>query len=74
MGILTKIKDFYKEPPAAEPIQDKAQVDKTYKKWRLRIFLSMFFGYIIFYTCRKNIAVALPAMGADLHLSNTNVS
>ena len=73
MGILTKIKDFYKEPPAAEPIQDKAQVDKTYKKWRLRIFLSMFFGYIIFYTCRKNIAVALPAMQEVLGYSKTEL-
>ena len=28
----------------------------------MRIFLSMFVGYIVFYICRKNISVALPAI------------
>ena len=73
MSILTKIKDFYKEPPAVEPLQDKAEIDKTYKTWRLKIFLSMFFGYIIFYTCRKNISVALPAMQEALGYSKTEL-
>ena len=62
MGILANIKDFYKEPIPAEPLTDKDEIDKTYARWRMRIFLSMFFGYIIFYTCRKNISVALPAI------------
>ena len=53
---------WFKAPPAIETIQDKEKVDKLYAKWRMRIFLSMFFGYIIFYTCRKNISVALPVM------------
>ena len=54
MGILSSLKNFYKEPAPAEPITDQAVIDKTYAMWRMRIFLSMFFGYIIFYTCRKN--------------------
>lgn len=62
MGLLSNLKNFYKEPAPAEPIQDAATIDKTYAQWRMRIFLSMFFGYIIFYTCRKNISVALPAI------------
>ena len=62
MAVLERLKDFYKEPVPAEPIQDKDVIDKTYAKWRMRIFLSMFFGYIVFYTCRKNISVALPAI------------
>ena len=44
-------------------------VNKTYALWRMRIFLSMFFGYIIFYTCRKNISVALPAIQEALGYS-----
>ena len=66
MNIFTWAKDFFKEPPAIEPIQDKEQVDKLYAKWRMKIFLSMFFGYVIFYTCRKNISVALPMIQQDL--------
>ena len=69
MGILSKLKDFYKEPAPAEPITDKAVIDKTYALWRMRIFFSMFFGYIIFYTCRKNISVALPAIQEALGYS-----
>lgn len=66
MNILVSLKNFFKEPPAIEPIQDKAVVDKLYAQWRMRIFLSMFFGYILFYTCRKNISVALPVMQQTL--------
>lgn len=73
MNMFTKIRDFYKEPPAIEPIQDKDKVDKTYKEWRIKIFLSMFFGYIIFYLCRKNISVALPAMKEALGFSMTEL-
>ena len=62
MSILNNIKNFYKEPPAVEPLTDSAVIDKTYAQWRMRIFLSMFLGYIVFYTCRKNISVALPAI------------
>lgn len=73
MITLTKLKDFYKEPVAVEPIQDKQIVDKTYAQWRLRIFAAMFFGYLVFYLCRKNISVALPAMQSALGYSNTQL-
>ena len=69
MTVLEKIKHFYREPEPAEPITDKEEIDKTYAKWRMKIFLSMFFGYIIFYTCRKNISVALPAIEQALGYS-----
>lgn len=62
MNIFESIKHFYRIPENKEEITDKALIDKTYAQWRMRIFLSMFFGYIIFYTCRKNISIALPAM------------
>ena len=69
MSIWANIKHFYRVPEAAEPIQDKELVDKTYAMWRMRIFLSMFFGYIVFYICRKNISVALPAIQEALGYS-----
>ncbi len=69
MKFIDSIKRFYREPEPAEPITDSALVDKTYAMWRMRIFLSMFFGYIIFYTCRKNISVALPAIQEALGYS-----
>ena len=49
MGLISILKDFYKEPVPAEPIKDPGVVDKTYAQWRMRIFLSMFFGYLAIY-------------------------
>lgn len=62
MRIFAWLKEFFKEPPTAKPINDTTVIDKMYAKWRMRIFLSMFIGYVIFYTCRKNISVAQPAI------------
>ncbi len=71
--LLEKIKSFYKEPLAVVPICDKTLVDKTYRQWRIRVFLAMFFGYVVFYLCRKNISVALPDIQAALGYSNTEL-
>ncbi len=73
MDIINKLKNFYAEPAKAEPLKNSEQIDKTYAKWRMRIFLAMFFGYIVFYMCRKNISVALPAMQDSLGFSNTEL-
>lgn len=68
-----KIIDFFKAPPEIPVTMDKKTIDKVYPKMRLRIFLSCFFAYLVFYLCRKNISVALPAMGAALDYSNTQL-
>ena len=71
--MANKFIEFFKEPPAAEPIKDEAVVKKTYSHFRLRIFYASFIAYVVFHLCRKNIAVALPAMGEALHMSNTEL-
>ena len=73
MGLMSCIKDFYKEPAPKEPIKDPEVISKTYAQWRMRIFLSMFFGYIVFYICRKNISVALPAIQDALGYSTVEL-
>lgn len=65
--------NFFKEPPAAEPIKDEEVVKKTYAHWRLRMFYSVFIAYVVFYLCKKNIATALPLMSAELGYSNTQL-
>ena len=64
---------FFKEPPIKPEIQDKATVDKMYKHWSIRIFLSCYVAYIVAHFCRKNIAVALPFIGQDLGYTNTQL-
>lgn len=71
--MANKFFEFFKEPPAIEPIQDQEKVKKMYSHFRWRIFYSSFIAYVVYHLCRKNLAVALPSMGADLHLSNTEL-
>lgn len=72
-GLSRKILDFFKAPPELAVTMDKATIDKVYPKMRLRIFVSCFVAYIVFYLCRKNISAALPAIGIALHYSNTQL-
>ena len=67
--MTNKLLNFFQEPAAA-PELSKEQVDKTYPKFRLRMFYSCFIAYAIFYLCKKNIAAALPAMSAQLGYTN----
>ena len=71
--MFKKLGAFFAEPPSKEPIQDSQQVASMYKHWRWRIFYSSFIAYVVFHLCRKNIAVALPAMGKALSLTNTQL-
>jgi len=68
-----KILDFFKAPPEFSVTMDKEAIDKTYPRMRLQIFLACYIAYVVFYLCRKNISVALPAMGTALHYSNTQL-
>lgn len=72
-SIWGKVLDFFKAPPHTEVTMDKETIDKTYPRMRLQIFLSCYIAYIVFYLCRKNISVALPAIGQALHYSNTQL-
>ena len=72
-GIKRKIIDFFSSPPEIPVTMDKQTIDKVYPKMRLQIFVSCFIAYIVFYLCRKNISVALPAIGIALHYSNTQL-
>lgn len=71
--MLKKVWAFFKEPQSQEPINDSEKVSSMYKHWRWRIFYSSFIAYVVFHLCRKNIAVALPAMGKALNMSNTEL-
>ena len=73
MNLFFGFRNFFKEPPAIEPIQDKEKVDSMYSHWRMRIFYSCFIGYTIFYLCKKNIAVALPGLSEEFGYTNTEL-
>ncbi|OGI00736.1 MAG: hypothetical protein A2Y25_11590 [Candidatus Melainabacteria bacterium GWF2_37_15] len=55
------------------PIQDINKVKNIYAQWRLRIFYSIFIGYVVFYLCKKNICAAMPQMSTELGFTNTEL-
>lgn len=67
------IAKFFKEPPVKEVTGSEDEIKKTYSHWRLRMFYSCFIGYVVFYLCKKNIAVALPGLSADFGYTNTEL-
>src|SRR3989442_14865987 len=62
-------------PAPAIPLKftDHAAIQQAYRSWRWRILLSSIIGYATFYFVRKNLAVAMPAMERDLHISKTDL-
>ena len=67
---MNSILNFFKEPKAAEPIQDQNKIKDLYRKSRIDIWVACFVGYTFFHLCKKNIAVALPGMGESLGYTN----
>lgn len=72
--MLDKIFSVFKIPNA-KPLKtdDPAQISKEYNYWRIRIMYSLFIGYAVFYFCRKNLSAVMPALGAELHYSKTEL-
>lgn len=69
MSILS----FFKEAPDVAQITDQKQIDKQYKYWRIRMFYSMYLGYVIFYFTRKNISPALHVFSQEMNTSMTDL-
>ncbi|SCA63485.1 Probable hexose phosphate transport protein [Chlamydiales bacterium SCGC AG-110-M15] len=64
---------FFSAAPHAEPIQDSARVDQQYRYWRIRIFYSMYFGYVFYYFTRKSFTFAAAAMKMQLGFDEVQI-
>jgi OPA family glycerol-3-phosphate transporter-like MFS transporter len=51
-------------PPPYKKEMTGPEVDSTYKKKRLQVFLGIFIGYAGFYIVRKNFSMAIPGLEA----------
>ncbi|ANZ32681.1 glycerol-3-phosphate transporter [Staphylococcus carnosus] len=51
--------NFLKPPSPRKPLPSD-EVDNTYKKLRLQVFLGIFIGYAGYYLLRKNFSLAMP--------------
>lgn len=64
---------LFKHPPHKKLIEDPEEVKKQYKHWRIRIFYSMYIGYVFFYVTRKSFTFAMPLMMTELGLSKAEL-
>lgn len=65
MGIRSVL-DIFRPAPNVEEIRDREVVKRSYRYWRLRIFYSMYIGYIFYYFTRKSFTFAAPLLIQDL--------
>lgn len=64
---------FFKNAQALPLIEDKKQIDRTYKYWRVHMLIGMYVGYTFFYFTRKSFNFAMPAMLDELALTKTDI-
>jgi MFS transporter, OPA family, sugar phosphate sensor protein UhpC len=66
-------KKIFQAPPYLEEIQCQERVNKEFKHWRMRIFYSMFIGYMVFYFTRKSFTAIAPFWVSEMNLDKTYV-
>ncbi len=64
---------FAPTPPAAVMLSDPAEIRAKYRYWRWRILIASIIGYAMFYFVRKNLSVAMPALGKDLGIGKADL-
>ncbi len=60
-------------PPPAPPITDPEAIRRGYSHFRPRILIWTTIGYGAFYFVRKNLAVAMPLIEHQLHISKSDL-
>lgn len=68
-AILTLLKPA----PHLPEILDKEIARKNYHYWRVRIFYSMYVGYLFYYFTRKSFTFITPFLTSDLGLTKANI-
>ncbi|MFA4874040.1 MAG: MFS transporter [bacterium] len=71
--MIDKIIAALKAQPHAEPLTDQQQINREYRRWRLRMMYSMMIGYMTFYFVRKNFSMAMPSFLEQLHYTKTDL-
>jgi len=64
---------FLRSAPHQDEIKDQGQVKKSYGLWRIRVFYSMFLGYVFYYFTRKSFTFIMPSLMADLGMTATDL-
>ncbi len=66
---ISSIMNFMRPAPFQPQINDKTVIESCLQYWRIRIFYSIYVGYVFFYFTRKSFTFVMPEIVQDLHLS-----
>lgn len=66
---ISSMMNFMRPAPFQPQLTEKAAIDRAYRYWRIRIFYSIYVGYVFFYFTRKSFTFVMPEMVQDLGLS-----
>lgn len=58
--MFSKLAGIFKPASFPAEIKDTQKIDEGYKYWRLRIFYSIYIGYVVFYFTRKSFTFVIP--------------
>lgn len=70
---LARVLNLLQPAPHAEKMTDPLEVTKEFRYWRLRIFYSMYFGYLFYYFTRRSLTYVSPFLIQDLHLTPSEI-
>ncbi len=73
MSFFTSLARLFEPAPHLAEIQDKEEIRKNYKYWRIRIFYSMYIGYVFYYFTRKSFTFAAAAMKRELGMDEVQI-
>ena len=59
--------------PFVDTIEDEDLIKKRYRHWRVRMFLSIYLGYVVFYFTRRSFVSVLPIVGKEFGWDNTSL-
>jgi OPA family sugar phosphate sensor protein UhpC-like MFS transporter len=66
-------KDLLRPAPHKPEISDQTEVQEKYNFWRMRIFYSIYIGYVFYYLTRKCLAFAMPTLMHELGYDKTQL-
>jgi sugar phosphate permease len=64
---------FQPAPPIPVTLTEPAAIQESFRRWRWRVLCFSIIGYATFYLVRKNLPMAMPSLGRDLHISKSDL-
>jgi MFS transporter, OPA family, sugar phosphate sensor protein UhpC len=73
VSVRTFLGNIFQPAPHAEQIQDDTEIRTKYKYWRMRIFYSMYMGYVFYYFTRKSFTFVVPMIKNELGIDEVGI-